>query len=330
MDNGVVCKSKTNNHKIIPEKKRILVTGGAGFIGSNLIKKLLNNGCRVICMDNFFSSRKENISKFMDNKNFKFIKHDVINPFAIEVDEIYNLACPASPIYYQKDPVYTMKTSFYGALNVLENAKRTGARVLQASTSEVYGSPQIHPQKEGYWGNVNPIGPRSCYDVGKRAAESLFHNYWREHKTDIKIVRIFNTFGPVMSPNDGRVIPNFILQALQDDNITIYGDGTQTRSFCYVDDLTDGLIKMMNSEKGCNGPLNLGNIEEISILSLAERIKELTASNSEIAFLPLPENDPRRRKPDISLAREKLNWEPLTSVEEGLKKTIGYLRDYSG
>ncbi len=324
MEKIVVNKNETNFKKIITDKKRILVTGGAGFIGANLIKKLLKRGSKVICMDNLFSSKKENIYAFMDNKNFEYIRHDVTGPFTIEVDEIYNLACPASPIYYQKDPVYTIKTSFYGALNVLENAKRTGARVLQASTSEIYGTPEVHPQREDYWGNVNPIGPRSCYDEGKRAAECLFFDYLREYNTDIKVVRIFNTFGPGMSPNDGRVISNFILQALHDENITIYGNGSQTRSFCYVDDLTEGLIKMMKSEKECNGPINLGNTGEISILSLAEKIKKLTASRSKIIFLPLPENDPRRRKPDISMAREKLNWEPVHSVEYGLQKTVDY------
>ncbi len=318
-------KNGDNFEKLVKERKRILVTGGAGFIGSNLIKRLLDYNYKVICMDNLFSSRKENIYPFLDNNNFEFIRHDVTHIFNIEVDEIYNLACPASPVYYQKDPVYTIKTSFYGSLNVLENAKRTGASVLQASTSEIYGSPEEHPQREDYWGNVNPIGARSCYDEGKRAAETLFFDYKREYNTNIKVVRLFNTYGPNMNANDGRVISNFILQALQNNPLSIYGDGTQTRSFCYIDDMTKALIKMMESNEV--GPINLGNPEEISILDLAKLIINLTNSKSKIKYFPLPNNDPTRRKPDISLAKNKLNWEPDINLKEGLIKTINYFKD---
>jgi len=323
----MISKTKSNYEKLIDEKKRVLVTGGAGFIGSNLIKKLLNKGYKVICMDNLFSSKKENIYDFLGYDNFEYLRHDVTEPFNIEVDEIYNLACPASPIYYQKDPVYTIKTSFYGALNVLNNAKRTGARVLQASTSEVYGSPKQHPQNENYWGNVNPIGHRSCYDEGKRAAETLFYDYYREYDTNIKIVRIFNTYGPKMSPNDGRVITNFILQALQNKDITIYGDGNQTRSFCFIDDLTNGLIKFMENEKTGPGPINMGNPDERSIISVAENIINLVDSDSEIVHLPLPKDDPVKRKPDIKLAKKTLDWDPKIDFNTGLIKTIEYFRE---
>jgi len=317
-------KNWENFTTLVKEKKRILVTGGAGFIGSNLIKKLLYKGNKVICLDNLFSSRKENIYDYFDYNNFEFMRHDVTKQFNIEADEIYNLACPASPIYYQKDPVYTIKTSFYGALNVLENAKRNGAKVLQASTSEVYGSPEKHPQSETYWGNVNPIGCRSCYDEGKRAAETLFFDYNREYSTNIKVVRIFNTYGPKMSPNDGRVITNFILQALQNKPISIYGNGSQTRSFCYIDDLIVALVKMMNND--IKGPINLGNPQEISIIDLAHIIINLTNSDSEIKYYPKSKNDPKRRKPDITLAKEKLDWNPSINLETGLKKTISYFK----
>jgi len=317
-------KNWENFTTLVKEKKRILVTGGAGFIGSNLIKKLLYKGNKVICLDNLFSSRKENIYDYFDYNNFEFMRHDVTKQFNIEADEIYNLACPASPIYYQKDTVYTIKTSFYGALNVLENAKRNGAKVLQASTSEVYGSPEKHPQSETYWGNVNPIGCRSCYDEGKRAAETLFFDYNREYSTNIKVVRIFNTYGPKMSPNDGRVITNFILQALQNKPISIYGNGSQTRSFCYIDDLIVALVKMMNND--IKGPINLGNPQEISIIDLAHIIINLTNSDSEIKYYPKSKNDPKRRKPDITLAKEKLDWNPSINLETGLKKTISYFK----
>jgi len=320
-------KTETNFKTIIKERKRVLVTGGAGFLGSNLVEKLLDRDYIVICMDNLFSSRKENLYRFLGDKNFEFIRHDVTESFNIEVDEIYNLACPASPIYYQQDPVYTIKTSFYGALNVLENARRNNARVLQASTSEIYGSPEVHPQNENYWGNVNPIGPRSCYDEGKRAAETLFFDYYREYDIDTKVVRIFNTYGPRMSPNDGRVISNFILQALMGKDITVYGDGSQTRSFCYVDDLTDGLIDFME-KSDFEGPINLGNPEEYSILELAEKIIELTNSDSDIEFLSRPKDDPNNRRPDISLAVEKIGWEPSISIEKGLNKTIDYFKNF--
>src|SRR6056297_2645503 len=327
MNDKTVNRNIRNFKKIIDEKKRVLITGGAGFIGANLTEKLLNRGYKVICMDNLFSSRKENIYEFMDNRDFEFIRHDVTVPFNIEVDEIYNLACPASPIYYQKDPVYTIKTSFYGALNVLDNATRTGAKVLQASTSEIYGSPEIHPQKEDYWGNVNPIGIRSCYDEGKRAAETLFFDYYREYNVDIGVVRIFNTYGHKMSPNDGRVVTNFILQALLNKDITIYGKGEQTRSFCHVDDLTDGLIDFMEISK-FEGPINMGNPKEISIINLAKKILELTNSDSKIKHLTRPKDDPDIRKPDITLAKEKINWKPEINLEEGLRRTIEFFKDF--
>jgi len=320
-----VKKNQENFQQLVDEEPTVLVTGGAGFIGSNLISKLLKKNHEVICMDNLYSSNKNNIYEFLDHKNFEFLRHDVTKPFNIEVDQIYNLACPASPIYYQKDPVYTIKTSFYGALNVLDNAKRTKVRVLQASTSEIYGSPKIHPQKENYWGNVNPIGNRSCYDEGKRAAETLFFDYYREYNTNIAIARIFNTYGPKMAPNDGRVITNFILQALQDKPISIFGEGNQTRSFCFIDDLTEGIIKLMEGD--IVGPVNLGNPEEITIKNLAKKIIKLTNSNSRLEFYPLPKNDPLKRKPDISLAKNQLNWIPNISLQKGLIKTIDYFKN---
>lgn len=304
--------------------KRILVTGGAGFIGSHLCERLLKEGNEVICLDNLFTSTKDNIALLMDNKYFEFIRHDIIHPIHLEIDEIYNLACPASPIHYQYNPIKTIKTSVMGAINMLGLAKRVKAKILQASTSEVYGDPLVHPQYEEYWGNVNPIGPRSCYDEGKRCAESLFINYYFQNKVRIKIARIFNTYGPRMHPNDGRVVSNFIIQAIQNKPITIYGDGTQTRSFCYVDDMLDGLIKLMNTSDEIIGPINLGNPSEFKIIELAELIIDLTNSKSEIIHLPLPEDDPIRRQPDISKAKSILEWQPKISLKEGLVKTIEY------
>ena len=304
--------------------KRILVTGGAGFIGSHLCERLLKEGNEVICLDNLFTSTKDNIATLMDNKYFEFIRHDIIQPIHLEIDEIYNLACPASPIHYQYNPIKTIKTSVMGAINMLGLAKRVKAKILQASTSEVYGDPLVHPQYEEYWGNVNPIGPRSCYDEGKRCAESLFINYYFQNKVRIKIARIFNTYGPRMHPNDGRVVSNFIIQAIQNKPITIYGDGTQTRSFCYVDDMLDGLIKLMNTSDEIIGPINLGNPSEFKIIELAELIIDLTNSKSEIIHLPLPEDDPIRRQPDISKAKSILEWQPKISLKEGLVKTIEY------
>lgn len=309
-------------------QKRVLVTGGAGFLGSHLCDKLIDRGYEVLCVDNFFTGSKQNIIHLLDNKRFELLRHDVTFPLYVEVDEIYNLACPASPIHYQFDPIQTTKTSVYGAINMLGLAKRVKARILQASTSEVYGDPAQHPQTESYWGNVNPIGIRSCYDEGKRCAETLFFDYYRQHKIDIKIVRIFNTYGPRMHPNDGRVISNFIVQALRGDDITVYGDGKQSRSFCYVDDMISGLIKMMEeTEFGFTGPINLGNPKEFTILELAETIIRLTNSKSKIVFKDLPQDDPRQRQPDISLAKTRLNWEPTISLEEGLVKTIEYFRE---
>lgn len=305
--------------------KRILVTGGAGFIGSNLCEKLVNEGNDVICMDNYFTGNKKNIAKLLDSPYFELIRHDVTQPFFAEVDEIYNLACPASPPHYQYNPIKTIKTSVLGALNSLGLAKRVKAKVLQASTSEVYGDPEIHPQPETYWGNVNPIGLRSCYDEGKRCAESLFVNYQQEHDLRIKIIRIFNTYGPNMNPYDGRVVSNFIVQALKNEDITIYGEGNQTRSFQYVDDLLEGMVRMMTSRDNFYGPVNIGNPDEFSILELAERVISLTNSKSKLKFLPLPKDDPMQRKPDISLANKELNgWEPRIKLEEGLLKTIDY------
>ncbi len=305
-------------------KKRILVTGGAGFIGSHLCERLLNSGNEVLCVDNFYTGRRGNIAHLLTNPYFEVLRHDICFPLYVEVDEIYNLACPASPIHYQFDPVQTIKTAVHGAINMLGLAKRLKIKILQASTSEVYGDPTVHPQPETYWGNVNPIGIRSCYDEGKRCAETLFFDYHRQHKIKIKVARIFNTYGPRMHPNDGRVVSNFIMQALKGENITVFGDGSQTRSFCYIDDMIDGLIKLMNSSDDFTGPVNLGNPSEFSILELAKKIKELTGSKSKIIFKPLPHDDPRQRKPDITLAKESLGWKPITPLEEGLKKTIEY------
>lgn len=306
--------------------KRILVTGGAGFVGSHLCERLLNEGNQVICLDNYFTGNKENIVHLMDNHYFEAVRHDVISPYFAEVDQIYNLACPASPIHYQYNPIKTTKTSVMGAINMLGLAKRVKARILQGSTSEVYGNPEVHPQTEDYWGHVNPIGSRSCYDEGKRCAETLFMDYHTQNKVDIKIIRIFNTYGPKMHPNDGRVVSNFIIQALHNKDITIYGDGSQTRSFQYIDDLLEGMIRMMNSENFI-GPVNLGNPNEFTILELAEKVIELTNSKSKIINLPLPQDDPEQRKPDISLAKKQLNgWQPKIELEEGLKKTIAYFK----
>jgi UDP-glucuronate decarboxylase len=312
-------------HEVI--KKRILVTGGAGFLGSFLCERLLNDGHDVLCMDNFFTGRKANIAHLMDNKYFELMRHDVTIPVYVEVDEIYNLACPASPVHYQFDPVQTPKTSVHGAINILGLAKRIKAKVFQASTSEVYGDPSVHPQPESYWGNVNPIGVRSCYDEGKRCAETLFFDYKRQHNLEIKVARIFNTYGPRMHPQDGRVVSNFIIQAIKNEPITIYGDGTQTRSFCYCDDLVEGFIRLMNSDESITGPINLGNPGEFTMLELADNILKLTNSSSELIYEPLPEDDPKQRRPDISLAKEQLNWSPKIDLNEGLKKTISYFEN---
>ncbi len=303
--------------------KRILVTGGAGFLGSHLCERLLNQGNDVICLDNFFTGNKRNILHLLDNHRFELIRHDITEPILLEVDQIYHFACPASPIHYQYNPVKTIKTSVMGTIHMLGMAKRVKARILQASTSEVYGDPKVHPQTEDYWGHVNPIGIRSCYDEGKRVAETLMMDYHRQNKVDIRIIRIFNTYGPRMAPNDGRVVSNFILQALRGEDITVFGEGNQTRAFCYVDDLIEGAIRMMNTE-GFIGPVNLGNPGEFTILQLAEKIIELIGSHSKIVHNPLPKDDPTQRKPDISLAKEKLKWEPTIKLEEGLKKTINY------
>ena len=303
---------------------RILVTGGSGFLGSHLCERLLGEGHDVICVDNFFTGDKHNILHLMDNPWFEVIRHDVTFPLYLEVDEIYNLACPASPIHYQHDPVQTTKTSVHGAINMLGLAKRLGIKIFQASTSEVYGDPEVHPQTEDYWGRVNPIGIRSCYDEGKRCAETLFFDYYRQHKLAIKVARIFNTYGPRMHPNDGRVVSNFIVQALKGENITIYGDGQQTRSFCYVDDLIEGIVRLMNSPEEITGPVNLGNPGEFTIKELAEHIIEMTGSSSKLIFQPLPQDDPRQRQPDITFARTQLDWEPRTVLKDGLKKTISY------
>ena len=308
----------------IRSRKRVLVTGGCGFIGSHLCTRLIENNCDVLCLDNLYSGDKENIAHLMTSPYFEFVRHDITFPFYAEVDEIYNLACPASPIHYQHDPVQTTKTSVHGAINMLGLAKRTGAKILQASTSEVYGDPEIHPQTEDYWGNVNPIGIRSCYDEGKRCAETLFMDYHRQHRVQTKIVRIFNTYGPKMHPNDGRVVSNFVVQALNGDDITIYGDGSQTRSFCYVDDLIDGLIAMMAAPANITGPVNLGNPNEQSILTIAELIVSLTGSKSKIAFEKIPQDDPKRRQPDIAYASDALNWNPNIDLAEGLNRTIDY------
>lgn len=306
--------------------KRILVTGGAGFIGSHLCEELIKRGNDVICLDNFFTGSKDSIRRLLGNNHFELVRHDITKEYFIEVDEIYNLACPASPPHYQYNPIKTAKTSVLGIINMLGLAKRCKARILQASTSEVYGDPNVHPQKETYWGNVNPIGIRSCYDEGKRMAETLMFDYHRQNNVDIRVIRIFNTYGPNMNKNDGRVVSNFIVQALQNKDITIYGDGSQTRSFCYVSDLINGMIKMMENEIGFIGPVNLGNPVETSILDFAKFIIELTGSKSKIVFLPLPSDDPTQRKPDISLAKEKLNWEPSVDVKDGLLKTIEYFK----
>ena len=303
---------------------KILITGGAGFIGSQLSERLLNQGHEVIVIDNYFTGQKSNVHHLMNNKNFELIRHDVTMPFFIEVDQIYNLACPASPVHYQHNGIKTVKTSVMGAINMLGLAKRTGARLLQASTSEVYGDPDIHPQVESYWGNVNPIGVRSCYDEGKRVAETLCFNYHWQNNVDIKVIRIFNTYGPNMHPFDGRVVSNFIMQALQGDDITIYGDGMQTRSFQYVDDLLNGMIKLMNSRDGFTGPVNVGNPNEFTIKQLAETVIKLTNTKSKIIYKPLPQDDPMQRQPDISLAKKELDWEPIVELEEGLIKTIEY------
>lgn len=306
--------------------KKILVTGGAGFIGSHLCDALIARGDEVVCVDNYFTGSKANIKHHLANPYFEAIRHDVTFPLYVEVDQIFNLACPASPIHYQHDPVQTIKTSVHGAINMLGLAKRLGARIFQASTSEVYGDPEVHPQPESYWGKVNPIGIRSCYDEGKRCAETLFFDYHRQHKVDIKVVRIFNTYGPRMHPNDGRVVSNFIVQALRGDDITIYGEGNQTRSFCYVDDLVDGFLKMMDSEDGFAGPVNLGNPGEFSMLELAEMVLRLTASKSKLVHRPLPQDDPKQRRPNNDLAKSKLDWEPKVCLEDGLKHTIAYFR----
>ena len=305
---------------------KVLVTGGAGFLGSHLCDRLLRDGHDVLCVDNFFTGSKQNIAHQLDHPYFEMMRHDVTFPLYVEVDRIFNFACPASPVHYQHDPVQTTKTSVHGAINMLGLAKRTGARILQASTSEVYGDPEVHPQREDYWGRVNPIGFRSCYDEGKRCAETLFFDYHRQHNLDIKVVRIFNTYGPRMHPNDGRVVSNFIVQALRGEDITIYGDGSQTRSFCYVDDLIEVITRMMNSEAGFVGPVNIGNPVEHTMLQLAERVIALVGGKSKLVFRPLPSDDPRQRQPDIALAKEKLGWEPRVSLDDGLRETIAYFR----
>lgn len=307
--------------------KRILVSGGAGFIGSHLCTRLVNEGHDVICLDNFFTGSKDNIKHLMGNHHFEVVRHDVTYPYSAEVDEIYNLACPASPIHYQHDPIQTAKTSVMGAINMLGLAMRLDAKILQASTSEVYGDPIIHPQPESYWGNVNPVAYRSCYDEGKRCAETLFMDYYRQNQTRIKIIRIFNTYGPRMLPNDGRVVSNFIIQALNNEDITIYGDGKQTRSFQYIDDLIEGMVRMMDTEDDFTGPINIGNPNEFPVLELAERVIRMTGSTSKIVFKPLPTDDPKQRQPDIKLAKEKLGWQPTVELEDGLKRMIEYLKN---
>lgn len=306
---------------------RILVTGGAGFIGSFLCEQLLDTGAEVLCVDNFFTGRRTNVAHLLDNPRFEVMRHDVTVPLFVEVDQIYNMACPASPVHYQFDPVQTTKTSVHGAINMLGLAKRTRAKILQASTSEVYGDPEIHPQTEDYWGNVNPLGPRACYDEGKRCAETLFFDYYRQHKVQIKVARIFNTYGPCMHPNDGRVVSNFIVQALKGEDITLYGDGEQTRSFCYVSDLVDGLVRLMNTGDDVTGPINLGNPGEFTIRQLAEKIIEMTGARSKLIHKPLPQDDPRQRQPDITRARETLDWAPTIALEEGLRPTIAYFEE---
>jgi UDP-glucuronate decarboxylase len=308
-------------------RARVLVTGGAGFIGSHLCDRLLTAGDEVLCVDNFYTGRRQNIEHLLAHPRFEILRHDITHPLYVEVDEIYNLACPASPIHYQFDPVQTLKTSVHGAINILGLAKRVKAKIFQASTSEVYGDPTVHPQPETYWGNVNPLGTRACYDEGKRAAETLFSDYRRQHGVRTKIARIFNTYGPRMHPNDGRVVSNFIVQALRGDAITIYGDGTQTRSFCYVDDLIEGFSRLMTTEDDLCGPVNLGNPDEFAIRELAEIVIDMTKSSSELVFKPLPADDPKQRQPDITLAREKLHWQPRVKLRDGLQKTIDYFRE---
>ena len=305
-------------------RKRILITGGAGFLGSHLAERMLKDGHDVLVVDNFFTGTKDNLKHLMGNPHLEIMRHDVTFPLYVEVDEIFNLACPASPVHYQFDPVQTTKTSVHGAINMLGLAKRVKAKILQASTSEVYGDPEVHPQVESYWGHVNCTGIRSCYDEGKRCAETLFFDYWRQHKTRIKVIRIFNTYGPRMHPNDGRVVSNFIVQALNNQDITLFGDGNQTRSFCYVDDLIEGMVRLMNTGDDVTGPVNVGNPGEFTIRELAEKVIQLTGSKSKLVFKPLPQDDPRQRKPDITLAKQLLNWEPKVPLEEGLKKTIEY------
>jgi UDP-glucuronate decarboxylase len=305
-------------------QRRILVTGGSGFLGSHLCERLLAEGADVICLDNFFTGSRRNVEHLLDDKHFEIIRHDVTFPIYLEVDQIYNLACPASPIHYQHDPVQTTKTSVHGAINMLGLAKRVRAKIFQASTSEIYGDPDVHPQTEDYWGHVNPVGPRSCYDEGKRCAETLFFDYWRQNKLQIKVARIFNTYGPRMHPNDGRVVSNFIVQSLLGRDITIYGDGSQTRSFCYVDDLIEAFVKLMATGDSVTGPINIGNPTEFSILQLASMVVEMVGTRSKIVHLPLPENDPRQRRPDISRAKKLLDWEPHTPLKEGLRRTIAY------
>jgi UDP-glucuronate decarboxylase len=305
---------------------RTMITGGAGFVGSHLCDRLLKEGHDILCIDNFFTGSKSNVSHLFGNPHFELMRHDVTFPLYVEVDQIYNLACPASPVHYQYDPVQTTKTSVHGAINMLGLAKRLKARIFQASTSEVYGDPEVHPQPESYWGRVNPIGPRSCYDEGKRCAETLFFDYHRQHNLDIKVVRIFNTYGPRMHPNDGRVVSNFIVQALKGEDITIYGSGQQTRSFCYVDDMVEGFVRMMATERGFTGPVNLGNPGEFTILELAEKVLMLVGSKSKLVFMPLPVDDPKQRQPDIMLAKSMLDWTPKVNLEDGLKETVNYFR----
>lgn len=324
----IACRSLQIIYRGVLLKKRILVTGGAGFLGSHLCEKLLSQGHDVICLDNLFTGQKENIAHLMGNPYFEFVRHDVTFPYYSEVDQIFNLACPASPIHYQFDPVQTTKTSVHGAINMLGLAKRTKATIFQASTSEVYGDPEIHPQTEEYWGRVNPIGLRSCYDEGKRCAETLFFDYHRQHKVKIKVGRIFNTYGPRMHPNDGRVVSNFIVQALQGKDITVYGEGLQTRSFCYVDDLVDGIVRMMNTPDDITGPINIGNPTEFTILQLAQKVIELTQSKSKIIYKDLPSDDPKQRQPNITVAKQVLGWEPTVNLERGLIKTIEYFRSH--
>jgi len=312
----------------VSNRKRVMVTGGAGFLGSHLCERLLNDGHDVLCVDNFYSGTKDNIEHLVENPHFEMMRHDVTFPLYVEVDEIFNLACPASPIHYQRDPVQTTKTSVHGAINMLGLAKRTKAKILQASTSEVYGDPEVHPQNESYWGHVNPIGIRSCYDEGKRCAETLFFDYHRQHQLEIKVVRIFNTYGPRMHPNDGRVVSNFIVQALSGKDITIYGDGSQTRSFCYVDDLIEGFIRLMASSSDTTGPINIGNPVESTIKELAETIIAMVGGKSKLIFNPLPQDDPKQRKPDITLARNKLGWEPKVKLHDGLSNTVDYFKKF--